>query len=151
MKIYIFDLDDTTIDSRHRQLYFLNRKLDLEYWEQNSTRENIFKDELLFLALFMQWLISQQFTVWVLTAREISDYDVEFLKHHKLMPDRIISRAKGDKRPDHLIKQERLEEIIGRSRMMITSEIIFFDDKESNRDALAELGCMVFNPQGLNG
>jgi len=149
MKIYIFDIDETILNSWHRQLFFLNGKMDLTYWENNSTRENIFKDTELHLANYMRWLIAEQNTVWILTARVMSEHDVDFLKQRKLMPDRIISRVKGDTRKDHIFKKERMEQIIKSSRYINTANMVFFDDKRANRKALQSLGIASFDPNGL--
>ena len=46
-KICIYDLDGTIIDSSHRAKYSDEGILDLEHWKENSTKENIFRDELL--------------------------------------------------------------------------------------------------------
>ena len=40
---YIFDLDNTVIDSSHRQT-FVNGKLDLDAWKRDNTKKNIRKD-----------------------------------------------------------------------------------------------------------
>ena len=49
-KIFIFDLDDTVIDSSHRATSDDNYQLDLDAWKKDSTTENIFNDTLLPLA-----------------------------------------------------------------------------------------------------
>ena len=46
-KICIYDLDGTIIDSSHRAKYSDDGILDLEHSKENSTKENIFRDELL--------------------------------------------------------------------------------------------------------
>ena len=56
--IYIFDLDGTVIDSSHRQLALPNGDIDLTHWKENSTKEKIFKDELLPLARYMKRAIA---------------------------------------------------------------------------------------------
>ena len=46
--IFIFDLDQTTINSEHRVGHG-----SLTSWVRNSTRENIMNDELMFLSQFI--------------------------------------------------------------------------------------------------
>ena len=52
--IFIFDLDGTTVDSRHRT----SLPFSLDYWNENSTRENILKDRLMPLSRKMVELIN---------------------------------------------------------------------------------------------
>ena len=50
---YIFDLDNTVIDSSHRQT-FVDGKLDLDAWKRDNTKKNIRKDSLLPIANIMK-------------------------------------------------------------------------------------------------
>ena len=50
---YIFDLDNTVIDSSHRQT-FVDGKLDLDAWTRDNTKKNIRKDSLLPIAKIMK-------------------------------------------------------------------------------------------------
>ena len=45
-QLFIFDLDDTVIDSSHRAT-LKGFDLDLDAWKRDSTYENIMKDSLL--------------------------------------------------------------------------------------------------------
>ena len=76
-QIFIFDLDDTVIDSSHRAtLKADSLQLDLDAWRRDSTRENIMKDSLLPLANFMRECIATPHAfVWVCTARNMAQAD----------------------------------------------------------------------------
>ena len=69
--IFIFDLDGTTVDSRHRT----SMPFNLDYWNENSTRENILKDRLLPLSRKMVELIAFGYEVIICTARTLGKYD----------------------------------------------------------------------------
>ena len=62
-QLFIFDLDDTVIDSSHRAtLTVVNGQveLDLNAWRKDSTYENIMKDSLLPLANYMRECIQRR-------------------------------------------------------------------------------------------
>ena len=95
-QIFIFDLDDTVVDSSHRAtLTVVNGQveLDLDAWRQDSTRENIMKDSLLPLSNFMRECIQAEHTfVWVCTARNMQQADHDFLAQNGLTPNLVLSR-----------------------------------------------------------
>ena len=65
--IFIFDLDGTTVDSRHRT----SLPFSLDYWNENSTRENILRDRLMPLSRKMVELINLGYEVIICTARTL--------------------------------------------------------------------------------
>lgn len=89
----IFDLDDTVINSRHRQPNNPDGTLNLQAYILLHTPENVAKDTLLPLASVMQRMIaSREYIVIVLTARHMHKCDYEFLERNGLMPNIVLSR-----------------------------------------------------------
>ena len=108
--IFIFDLDGTTVDSRHRTTMPFN----LAYWNENATRENILKDALMQLSKKMVELIGFGYEVVICTARTLSKYDYEYLYDIIGLPNdiKIISRAKEDTRENHIYKKSNLQYLV---------------------------------------
>lgn len=94
-KAYVFDLDHTTIDSRHRvnPCILPNGDLDLaKYVAEACTDEKIHNDSLLPLAAYMQQLIEAGEKVIILTARDCSNADYVYLRKNGLKPCIHLSR-----------------------------------------------------------
>ncbi len=90
---FIFDLDDTVIDSSHRQRLLSGGSIDLDYWRAHSTVGLIARDSLLPLAVKMQEAIADDLDVWICTSRVMGAADYAFLRMHGLHPrGGIISR-----------------------------------------------------------
>ena len=70
--LFIFDLDDTTINSQHRQ------GETLADWIANNTPENVAKDSLLPLAHSWRTIDQSRDIVVVMTSRVIGDADLHF-------------------------------------------------------------------------
>ena len=115
-QIFIFDLDDTVIDSSHRaKLAVEDGKvvLDLEAWKRDSTHKNIMKDSLLPLATYMRECIQAEHTyVWVCTARNMQSADHEFLAKHGLTPNLVLSRQLDDDTADHILKKKMIGKLL---------------------------------------
>ena len=139
-QIFIFDLDDTVIDSSHRATLKKDCiELDLDAWRRDSTRENIFKDKLLPLARFMKDCIEDDNAfVWVCTARNMQRADHDFLAHHGLTPNLVLSRQLDDDRADHELKFKMLNKLL-QLKPFRDCETIFFDDKPKNLDAVMDI------------
>lgn len=92
---YIFDLDNTTINSDHRvqPCMLPNGDLDLQkYIAEACTDEKIHADSLLPLASYMQQLIAAGETVVILTARHCNNADYIFIRRNQLRPTIHLSR-----------------------------------------------------------
>ena len=146
--IYIFDLDATTIDSSHRFTGTAEGKIDLEKWISDSTRENIFKDELLPLAKFMKALIKANKNVWICTARNMKKADFDFLTHHGLNAKIILSRKEGDFRNDAELKTAKLKRLFNLKQFQ-GMEKIMFDDNKIIRKELQKLGIKTLHNNAL--
>ena len=153
--IYIFDLDGTVIDSSHRQLALPNGDIDLTHWRENSTKEKIFKDELLPLARYMKRAIANPNTkTAICTARNLGKYDYQYLQQKNLVTDFILSRQNGDDRPDADMKREKIFNLlvslkIPRNRWKI-SATIFDDNKSVLRMAKNDLNIISVNATKFN-
>ena len=152
-QIFIFDLDDTVIDSSHRATLKTDNGqvvLDLDAWRKDSTRENIFKDKLLPLATFMRECISNPNTfVWVCTARNMQQADHDFLAENGLTPNLVLSRQLDDDREDHILKRKMISKLLN-LKPFKDCETIFFDDKPKNLQALEGLIDFNLNARAIN-
>lgn len=90
--VAIFDLDGTVIDSEHRTPNNADGTLNLKAYRDKHTAENVAKDTLLPLANVMKAAESAGAYVVVLTARDMRDFDYEFLTMHGLIYHKIMSR-----------------------------------------------------------
>lgn len=144
--IFVFDLDHTVIDSSHRQLTRADGSLCLDHWKENCTREKIFGDSLLPLADEMRNLISKGRQVLVCTARVMSEADYEFLIHHGIMPDCVLSREEGDHSGDAVLK-ENLFRMYCQNRKIpfarFMRSVIMFDDNQDVISHLREFGMNI--------
>ena len=152
-QIFIFDLDDTVIDSSHRaKLTIEDDKvvLDLEAWKRDSTHKNIMKDSLLPLATYMRECIQAEHTyVWVCTARNMQSADHEFLAKHGLTPNLVLSRQLDDDTADHILKKKMIGKLLN-LKPFKDCETIFFDDKPKNLRALENVIDFNLNARALN-
>lgn len=140
-KHLIFDLDGTTVNSSHRQR-LINGKLDLEHWKANAIRSKIMQDTL--LPLSKVWLgLQDKLDIFVCTARNIADADIEFLARHGLRYTDILSRPLGDSSSDPILKVRLLRNMYS-VRKLDPLQGLFFDDKQENLDAVSLLGVKVY-------
>ena len=77
--IAIYDLDNTIIDSEHRQLSNADGSINLEHWFKNCTEEKIEKDTLLPLYNKLVKQYKEGNTIILCTARNMGKYDYEYL------------------------------------------------------------------------
>ena len=77
--IYIFDLDQTVIDSSHRNPTNSDGTLNFQKYFKLRTRRNIFKDKLLPLANIFKQVNTDENYVIIATARTIDYDDIDFL------------------------------------------------------------------------
>ena len=134
--IFIFDLDQTTINSEHRVGHG-----SLTSWVRNSTRENIMNDELMFLSQFIGILNNVGFQVIVCTSRVLGKDDWEFLYTKMYLPSdvKVIHRHEGDTREPNLYKKERLS-YLANFKQYSKKDKILIDDNSDVRKSFRELG-----------
>jgi hypothetical protein len=150
-QIFIFDLDDTVIDSSHRATLKSDAiELDLDAWRRDSTRENIFKDSLLPLSNFMRECIATDHAyVWVCTARNMQQADMDFLEENGLTPNLVLSRQLDDDRADDILKRKMISKLLN-LKPFKDCETIFFDDKPKNLQALMDIIDFPLNATAIN-
>lgn len=93
MQIFVFDLDQTVIDSSHRTPV-IDGKIDLVKYVSLQTRENIYKDKILPLASVMKQKYINNDYIIVCTARKMTKHDYDFLNDHNLHFHEIYERGK---------------------------------------------------------
>ena len=150
-QIFIFDLDDTVVDSSHRATLKSDCiELDLDAWRRDSTYENIMKDSLLPLANFMRECIATDHAyVWVCTARNMQQADHDFLAKHGLTPNLVLSRQLDDDRADHILKYKMMNRLL-KLKPFRDCETIFFDDKPKNLQAVMDIIDFPLNANACN-
>ena len=138
MRIYIYDLDMTVIDSSHRRKYNQNGDFRLSYWRDHNTRKDIFGDSLLPLAKHLKKKILDN-VVLICTAREISQDDLDFLEMNGIRFDHMIARKKGDMTADHILKYNALKEFFSDNPYMRKTRKIMYDDSVENLKEISKL------------
>ena len=90
--VYLFDLDETVINSSHRTPYKKNGDLDLDKYRSLQNHENIMKDTLLPLSVKMRHLINTGELVATVTARRMIKSDYIMLRKNKIKSNLILNR-----------------------------------------------------------
>lgn len=121
---YVYDLDQTIIESRHRQLFDSNGKLDINHWIHMKTYENVMKDTLLPVASHMKDVYKRGHCVVICTSRNINQFDLDFLKKHNLNFHIMLCRKHGDHRSSADMKYELLSNLMNEHKC----HTIFYED-----------------------
>jgi hypothetical protein len=151
----MMDLDLTAIDSTHRARYHADGSIDLTYWRVNSTREKIFQDTLLPVSETWRNLqMREDCHIIVCTARVISQDDIDYLAHHGLRYDVLLSRKEGDNTPDATLKVLALKQYaksIGKSWAVFCATCFAYDDNDAILATLSKHNINTFDSKILNG
>ena len=145
--LFIFDLDDTTINSQHRQ------GETLADWIALNTPENVAKDSLLPLADSWKTIDQSRDDVVIMTSRVIADADLAFLARSGLRYRFIYSRPEGSMIPCGQLKTAMVLQCardLGRSLAWMQSNAYMFDDSNEVREALASIKIKCYNPISYN-
>jgi len=146
--VNVFDLDCTLIDSSHR----INKSgkiedgVDIDYWIDNCTLENIMKDKLLPLVEVFREFKKTGFTNIAVTAREMTNGDYEYLKKHDLHFDMILHRG-DSKELDHVLKEKKLDKLFEDTDL---APFLAFDDKQENLDIFKKFGFTCIDALSIN-
>ena len=146
--IFLFDLDDTVICSKHRQNY-VGGDLDLPHWRENSTPAKIMLDSELPLAQKMREAIAAGLDVIVLTSRVLQHADRVWLKQHEMLPPLILGRHIDDHRSSGPYKLAALEHLAvdrGVTFKDLAAAIVMFDDDLGVQKTLRDAGIRVIDP-----
>tara|TARA_Y100001951_G_scaffold102959_1_gene110747 strand:- start:1406 stop:1876 length:471 start_codon:yes stop_codon:yes gene_type:complete len=149
MNLVIFDLDETVIDSSHRQKRDANGNLDLQHWLENQTRNKMFRDTLMPLADYWRDCQEQGMEIAVCTSRTARPNDVlSFLAYKGLRVDYYMRRLPGDERSSAELKVDLLSRFFKAHNPYFDPKACeFFDDLESVREAVTKtLGVKCIDP-----
>jgi hypothetical protein len=148
-EIKIYDLDGTIIDSSHRIRFDENGNLDLEHWKRNSTKEQIFQDDLLPL----YWQLVQDYKsghiVVLCTARNFGKWDWEYLHTMGIYYDYVITRPDQNTTADDVLKSQTTSWLFNLKPFRDMKKT-FYDDNIRNLYALARKGADVVNARTWN-
>ena len=149
---YIFDLDNTVIDSSHRQT-FVDGKLDLDAWKRDNTKKNIRKDSLLPIANIMKSAARFGHHVIVCTARNLCAWDLNFLADNGLRYNTLLYRPIGNDQPDAELKHDLLINYFSMMGVPLARWVrtaVFYDDNMSVLKMARDLGIRCKDATKLN-
>ena len=146
--VNIFDLDHTLIDSSHRMNKFKDSSydLDIDYWLENNTHENIMQDKLLPLVELFKEFQKTQFTNIAVTARSLSISDFQYLEKNGLNFHMILHRENSIEL-DHVLKEKKLQELFDSGKYL---PFLALDDKDDNLTVFKKFGFKCFNAIQFN-
>lgn len=137
--IHIYDVDGVLVDSSHRYRNKADGSIDLEYWFENATAENIAKDSLLPMAeQYKADLDNPEIYTVICTSRAAQKADFEFIKARLGMPNKLIVRPIGNMEADSILKRRELCKLLN-LRQFKKMARRFWDDNIRNLDAVRTL------------
>lgn len=147
MKLAIYDMDGTIIDSSHRYRTITDAdnitRIDLQYWRDNEYRA--MSDGLLPLAdQYMRDNASPDVYTIIATARVMHAPDWQFVSQVLGTPNYFISRAEGDIRSGAKLKICGLQKFFNLKQFQKT-EAVFYEDNVAYLKAV----CDHFNIRGV--
>tara|TARA_R110000737_G_scaffold25053_1_gene43694 strand:+ start:155 stop:646 length:492 start_codon:yes stop_codon:yes gene_type:complete len=148
--IVIFDLDQTVINSNHRNPCNEDGTLNLERYFELKTRVNIFKDTLLPLAKIFKQVKKEGNYIIVATARNIDRDDMDFLTVNDLIPDKLLSRRVTEYSvPDDQLKARKLQQLFNLKQFQNANKIMF-DDSKPVITKMRQMGIVTLNSVKVN-
>ena len=151
--IFIFDLDDTTVDSSHRTQLNADGSINLTHWRKHCTAEMIARDGVLPLADRMIEGIADGLDIVILTSRVMNRVDLAWLQMRGMTAPTILSRSIADDRPTGEYKLARLHELAVMRRMSfadLAKRVIMWDDCKNVQSVLKNAGVRVIDPVQYN-
>ena len=151
--IFIFDLDDTTVDSTHRQRLNSDGSIDLGFWRRMNTPANILRDVELPLAQSMRDAIARGLDVVIMTSRVMTHADRVWLNQRGLLAPVILSRDVNDDRstgPYKLAKMADLAMMRDATLEQLAKRVIMWDDCKNVQLTLKNAGFRVIDPVKFN-
>jgi len=147
LPIFLFDLDETVIDSSHRQ------GETLDDWRRMNTPINIARDSMLPLASTMIQAISEGLDIGICTSRVMGKADLAWLKMRGMLPAFTLSRSINDNRPAGEFKLAKMSELAIARRVSfdeIRRRVILWDDNADVQSTLKNAGFRVIDPVKYN-
>jgi beta-phosphoglucomutase-like phosphatase (HAD superfamily) len=141
MKIAIYDMDGTIVDSSHRYRTITDEttgktRIDLEYWRANEYRA--MDDGLLPLAAqYMEDIANPDVYVIIATARVLHAPDTQFIKEILGEPNYIISRGAEDTRSGSVLKINGLQRFFNLKQFRL-ADAVFYEDNVSYLKAVCD-------------
>lgn len=153
-QIFVWDLDDTVISSKHRQRYDEHGNLDLAHWIANHTPAGVWKDQLLPLAKIMRGSIALErqglmIRNVIVTAREMLQTDYDYLNFHGLHAGLILERGKSTKDHYRLRDAEYKRQWLEMAGLN-PANIIAYDDMPEILGMYRAIGAQAFDARKLN-
>lgn len=135
--MYIFDLDQTLADIKHRIHHILKEKPDWDSFYKEVPNDTPIEDN---CKLIRDLEIMD--VVVILTGRsEQTLKDTQkWLNKNKIIYDYLIMREVGDHRPDHIVKPELLNKFLLKYNKYKEDVKVIFEDKKSMVDMWRALG-----------
>ena len=149
MKLNIFDLDHTVIDSSHRQSTRADGSLDLDHWIDNCTPQKIAADSLLPLVNELRHRYGRGERIVICTARVMSRADYRFLLANNIPFDFILSRPRNDRTPDAELKHKQLTRLFARVNVQARN-VNLFDDNDGVLAVMSKVGVKCHDAKKLN-
>lgn len=133
-KCFVFDLDGTLCDVRHRRQWVSTQPKNWDAW--NAGVPNDRPNLPVYVILKALSLAPSSYDIVLLSGRgsEYRQVTINWLRHHGVQFSDLYMRAEGDYRPDPAIKAELADEVVG-----------VFDDRKSVVDMWLERGWFVFD------
>lgn len=133
MRVSIYDMDGTIVDSSHRYRTVIDNngkeRIDLEYWRANEYRA--MQDGLLPLAeQYQKDIADPDCFVIIATARVMHEPDFQFVNEILGKPDYLISRKAGDTRSGSVLKINGLQKFFN-LRQFRLADAVFYEDNVS--------------------
>ncbi len=149
---FIFDLDDTIIDAKHRGALGSDGSGDLNHWRKNCTPEKIMLDSALpFLRVLEK--VRSEHTIIICTSRVFQSADYQLLRALGISWDHLITRPKGCEEPCAPLKLRQLAAWSVDYYMSweeFTNDTIMFDDNTGVQSLLRSCGMRVICPINYN-
>lgn len=147
MKIAIYDMDGTIVDSSHRYRTVTGAdgitRIDLQHWRDNEYRA--MQDGLLPLASQYMADIADKATFTIIaTARVMHAPDWQFVNEILGKPDYFISRADGDIRSGAILKIKGLQKFFNLKQFRV-ADAVFYEDNVAYLKAV----CDKFKIRGV--
>jgi len=135
--IWIFDLDGTLADLRHRRHYVENGNRQWDAFHQACGEDALIKP----VADVFRGLQDVGFSIWILSGRSdsVRRQTQSWLDHHHLYPDKLIMRRDGDYQPDTSLKEGWLLDI-----QKTHTVLGVFDDRKRLVDMWRSHGLVCF-------
>jgi hypothetical protein len=138
-KIHVYDLDGVLVDTSHRYRNKPDGTIDLDYWCEMRTRENIQKDKILGRAeKYLADCLNPRIYTVICTSRMYHVDDIEFIVGRLGAPDKLLMRPEGNKEGDAILKVRALSRLFN-LRQFKELPKFFWEDNIKNIEATRHL------------